>query len=351
MHFRNLRNLLSFIIVVCIIGCTKYVANNKSSSNSSSTSTSGSSGSSSSSSNSSGSGATPLGSGGSSSGSSGSGSSSSGSSSGSGSSTGGGIVNSGSGSTGGSSSGSGSSGGTGSGSGSGGSTGSGSSGTGGSTGSGGSTIGSGSSGSGGSGTGGNTLPVTYLQGLNYMGIGAVSNVSMFADSATLLSAGYYTSIYAGNVKVGAYYNNNQVLNIGNYLLTPYNFYSLIIFDAPQVSIAGTILPNGNTTPGDKRAYIRFIDLDPSTKNANMICSAVSYMDSSWFMNRRYLDHQTDTSLTQYKDIYATTADINFKINNQVVKSFQYAFEQGKKYTIIAIADGNNLSKYYIARHN
>lgn len=305
----SISRILSFIIILFLLtGCTKYAAKKI---NTTTTSTTGSN---------SGSGATPLGSGSSSSGSGGSGSSGSG---------------------GGSSSG----GGTGTGSGS---SGSGGSGTGGGSSSGGgSSVGSGSSGSGGSGTGGNQTAQTYIQGLNYS---SASNVVMWADSLNLLGGGYYTAINAGNVKVGTKYGNNEMLTVGTYLLNPYSFYSLIIFDGSQ--LAGTILPNGTSTPNTNRAFIRFIDLDPTTKNATMICSAVSYADSSWFMNRRYIDHQSDTSLTQYKDVYATTNTITLKINNQVVKNFQYPFEQGKKYTIIALADpSNGNSKCYIARHN
>lgn len=315
----SVSRILAFsILIFLLIGCTKYAAKK----NTTSTSTSSGTGS--------GSGATPLGAGGSS---SGSGNSGSGSGAGSGSSG-----------SGGSSSGSGS--GSGTGSGSSGSGGSGSSGGGSSSGGGGS-IGSGSSGSGGSGTGSNQIAQTYIQGLNYS---SASNVVMWADSLNLLGGGYYTAINAGNVKVGAKYGNNETLTVGTYLLSPYSFYSLIIFDGSQT--AGTILPNGTSTPSTNRAFIRFIDLDPTTKNANMICSAVSYADSSWFMNRRYIDHQSDTSLTQYKDVYATTNTITLKINNQIVKNFQYPFEQGKKYTIIALADpANGSSKCYIARHN
>jgi len=310
MSYSISRILFTLFIIFTIIGCTKYVGANKTT-----TTTTAST---------SGSGATPLGSGGSSSGSGGSGSSGSG----------------GSGSTG---SGGGS---TGSGTGSGG-TGSGSSGSGGSGSSGGgSSVGSGSSGSGGSGTGGNQIAQVYIQGLNYS---TVSNVTMWADSLNLLGGGYYTTVNAGSVKVGAKYGNNETLNVGTYLLTPYSYYSLIIFDGTQ--IAGTILPNGTSTPGTNRAYIRFIDLDATTKTSNMICSAVSYMDSSWFMNRHYVDHQTDTTLTQFKDIYATDNTITFKINNQIVKNFQYKFDQGKKYTIFALADASGVSKCYIARHN
>lgn len=312
MSYSISRILFTLFILFTIMGCTKYVGSNKTTTTTT-TSTSGS-------------GATPLGSGGSSSG------------------TGSGSGSSGSGGSGSSGSGGGS---TGSGTGSGG-TGSGSSGSGGSgsSGGGGSSVGSGSSGSGGSGTGGNQIAQTYIQGLNYS---IVSNVTMWADSLNLLGGGYYTTINAGNVKVGAKYGNNETLTVGTYQLNPYSYYSLIIFDGTQ--IAGTILPNGTGTPGTNRAYIRFIDLDATTKSSNMICSAVSYMDSSWFMNRHYVDHQTDTSLTQFKDIYATTNTITFKINNQIVKNFQYAFDQGKKYTIFALADASGNSKCYIARHN
>ena len=174
---------------------------------------------------------------------------------------------------------------------------------------------------------------------------------MWADSANLLGGGYYTTVNAGNVKVGVNYGSQQTLNIGTYFLNPYTFYSLIVYDGPQITVAGTILPNGITTPSSNRAYIRFVDLDPNTKNATMICSAVSYADSSWFMNRHYLDHQTDTSLTQFRDVYATTATVTFKTNNQIIRTFQYPFEQGRKYTIIAMADANGNSKYFIARHN
>jgi hypothetical protein len=300
--FFSTYSFILFFTAICLYSCTKYTANTKSSST-----TSGSSGSG-------GSGATPLGGGGAGTGGSGTGGSG----------------------TGGSGSG---------GSGSGGS-GSGGSGSGGS--------GSGGSGSGGSGSGGSvdssTLFKTYIQGLNYTS--NLVNATLFCDSIALLKDGLYTVINKATANYGVAWGNHESATLGSFTTLANMNYSFVVFDGVGVPMKGIMLNNGIETPADKRAYIRFINIDPVTSNVPATFSFESYVDTVKYTNRKYLDHITDTSLSSYKNIYATTGYITIKMNNIVVTRFQNAFEQGKKYTIFAMSNpvsGN--SKVYIARHN
>lgn len=315
-----MKNYLIVFSAIFLLSCTKYVANNTgvnsgNSNNSSSGSGSGSFGS----------GSTG---GGSTSGGSGSSTGSGGSSSGS----------SGGGSTGGSS-------GTGTGSG-GSSTGTGS---GSSTGSGGSSTGTGT----GSSSSSSTNP-TYMQLINYVTqFSPVSGLNFYADSVLLNSNSSYTTVKSGTTVLKV---NNT--NYSAYNLLPNNFYSAIFFYKPFAlngGIAETLLFNGTNEPAVNRAFVRFINIDLNTYNNNTFQNYFfeSYADTVRSFNRKYLDHQQDSSFTIFRDVYATTATLTVKNNNnQVISQFQYPFLSKKKYTIFSFPESNtNIHKIYIAQHN
>ena len=227
--------------------------------------------------------------------------------------------------------------------------GSGSSGSG-SSGSSGSGSGNSSSGSNGSGNGGNTSGsnTSSIQVLDYTN---TSNTKFWANNNSISNGGSYTTINAGNVAFKMTYNNSDVLNANTYSIMPNSYYSFVTFAAPGIGYDATVLHNGTSTPAIHRAFVRFINLDPTSKTRPVSCTMKSYMDNIQFNNRIYLDNKTDSTLTDFRDIYATTGNITLTKNNKEVINFQFAFDQEKKYTIFTLADNNGFSKIYIARHN
>jgi hypothetical protein len=217
--------------------------------------------------------------------------------------------------------------------------------------SGGSNTGSGSSGGSSSGTGtGNVIPKTYIQGFNYSNF---VNSSIYAnDSIALLSNGYYSTLNAGNTRFALVWGNHNATNLSTYFLNPYSFYSYYVFDETPSSLGETILNNGSLTVPSSSAMVRFINIDPTTKNSSITFKLNNGNDKLTIPNRKYLDNKTDTTLAPFISINPSTAAIDFEVNGQVIKSFNQYFQGGKKYTVLAAYSKQySYSTYFVTQHN
>jgi hypothetical protein len=229
-----------------------------------------------------------------------------------------------------------------------------STGTGGST-SGGSTgasnTGSGTSGSTSSGTGtGNTIPKVYLQGFNYSNF--VNSRIFASDTIALLTNGYYTTLAAGNTKLALVWGNHDATQLPTYFLNPYYFYSYFVFDETPSILGETILNNGSLTVPSNTALVRFINIDPTTKNSPITFKLNNGNDKLTIPNRTYLDNKSDSTLAAFVSINPSTASIQFEINGQIITSFNQYFQGGKKYTVLAaFSKQYSYSTYFVAQHN
>ncbi|MFY7964079.1 MAG: hypothetical protein ACOVO1_04225 [Chitinophagaceae bacterium] len=230
------------------------------------------------------------------------------------------------------------------------------------TGTGGSTSGGGTSSGGGStgtGTGGSTsgnnngsanIPQTYLQGFNYSNL---ANSSIYAnDSIQLLANGYYTSLKAGSLRFGLVWGNHNSTTLATYFLNPYSFYSYFVFDETTTTLGETILNNGSINATTNLAQVRFINIDPTTKNSSITFKLNNGNDKLTIPNRTYLDNKTDSTLANFININPSTAVVEFEVNGQVIKSFNQYFQGGKKYTVLAAYSKQySYSTYFVAQHN
>jgi len=221
---------------------------------------------------------------------------------------------------------------------------------------------SGTSGSGGTGSGtsgGNSssgtgttanIPKTYLQGFNYSNF---INSSIFVnDSTQLLSNGYYTTLKAGNSRLAMIWGNHNSTALANYFLNPYSFYSYFVFDETPSTLGELLLNNGALTVPLNTALVRFVNIDPTTKNSSITFKLNNGNDKLTFPNRGYLDNKSDSSLAPFISINPSTAAIDFEVNGQVIKSFNQYFQGGKKYTVLAaFSKAYNYSTYFVAQHN
>lgn len=238
---------------------------------------------------------------------------------------------------------------------SGGNTSSGGSSSGGSTGSGtgGSSTGGntgGNSSSGSSNGTGNTIPKTYIQSFNYS---TLINSGIYAnDSIALLASGYYTILNAGSNKFALVWGNHNAIFLNNYSLNPYSFYSYFVFDETPTTLGEMMLSNGTLTVPTNVALVRFINIDPTTKNNSITFKLNNGNDKITIPNRGYLDNKTDSSLAPFIGITPSTAAIDFEVNGQVIKSFNQYFQGGKKYTVAAaFSKQYSYSTYFVTQHN
>ena len=233
--------------------------------------------------------------------------------------------------------------------GSGGSTGTGGSTSGGSTGA--SNTGSSTSGSTSSGTGtGNTIPKVYLQGFNYSNF--VNSRIFASDTVALLTNGYYTTLAAGNTRLALVWGNHDATKLPTYFLNPYSFYSYFVFDETPSTLGEIMLNNGSLTVPSNVALVRFINIDPTTKNSSITFKLNNGNDKITIPNRGYLDNKTDTTLAPFISINPSTAAIDFVVNGQTIKSFNQYFQGGKKYTVAAAYSKQySYSTYFVTQHN
>jgi len=205
------------------------------------------------------------------------------------------------------------------------------------------------SGAGNTGTG-NNIPKTYVQGFNYSNL---MNAGIYAnDSTALLASGYYTILNAGANKFALVWGNHNAIVLPSYSLNPYSFYSYFVFDETPTTLGEMMLSNGTLTVPTNVALVRFINIDPSTKNNAITFKLNNGNDKITIPNRGYLDNKTDSSLAPFIGITPSTATIDFEVNGQTIKSFNQYFQGGKKYTVVAaFSKQYSYSTYFVTQHN
>ena len=211
--------------------------------------------------------------------------------------------------------------------------------------------GGGSSSGGSSGTGmGNLIPKVYIQGFNYSN---QVNAAIYAnDSTAMLANGYYTSLNAGYTKFALVWGNHNATQLSTYYLNPYSFYSYVVFDETSTTTGETLLNNGSLTVPAGVALVRFINIDPTTRNSSITFKLDNGNDKITIPNRSYLDNKTDSTLASFISINPSTAAIEFQVNGQTIKSFNQYFQGGKKYTVMAAYSKQySYSTYFVAQHN